>query len=510
MIKINLTAGSRYISQSEAQAVEHLQRILSREEGYILPVMFIGKRVENREIDAILLLPDAIFLLDFKDWPGERIEVEGANGEVRRLLHGAWEVEVNSLPNYEYAAREIASRLKRERQWLPAHPRIYSVMVFTDTCNTPVSFAGGDPHNPRPKDGVGACRIEQFPQLLAAFRAARPTAVQLTPFQRSALASTLLAQVKAPARHGLKRIEDYRVIAEHHTDTFLNCKIYLGEGELFNEQVWIKEYEQVFAPPAKRNQREQLVLRHADILRRFPQHPNIVAYHQFKSTASHLYVILSRKPGVFLSELLSQKPLGLTTQTDLVRIPFDLSARLQILGDLLNALKYLTQQPGFEHSAYRDLRPDSIFVQFTGTTPVAQLFNFDCTKLPGAITKFNHMKEGAKRSPIWDDYASPELLEYIESEQTTPGTSLSFTGDVRSDLFSWAIIAWELLTGDLPFPNTEAKLAGKRRPWPVHLTPQLLTVANDLACEGIRLLEACLERSPALRPPLSTLRSHFP
>jgi hypothetical protein len=61
MIKIKLTAGSRYISQSEAQAVEHLQRILSREEGYILPVLFIGKRVENREIDAILLLPDAIF-----------------------------------------------------------------------------------------------------------------------------------------------------------------------------------------------------------------------------------------------------------------------------------------------------------------------------------------------------------------------------------------------------------------------------------------------------------------
>ena len=33
----------------------------------------------------------------------------------------------------------------------------------------------------------------------------------------------------------------------------------------------------------------------------------------------------------------------------------------------------------FEQSAYRDMRPDSIFVEFTNTNPVAQLFNFDCT-----------------------------------------------------------------------------------------------------------------------------------
>ncbi len=517
MLKIKLTAGSMYINESEAQAVEHLQRILPQEEGYIIPVMFVGKRVTNREIDAILLLPDAIFLLDFKDWLGERVEVEGINGAARRLRRGSWEKGDNSLPDYEYAAREIATRLKRERQWLPIRPRIYSVMVFTG--DAPVSFAGGDPNNPQPKDGVGACRLEQFPQLLKAFRAAQPTPTLLTSSQCSTLAKTLLEQAKEPSRQVLKRIDDYKIIAEHHTDTFLNCKIYLGEGELFNELVWIKEYEQVFAAPAQRNKREQLVLRHADILRRFPQHPNIVDYRLSKSTASHLYIVLSRKPGAFLSELLSQKPTGLTTQADLERIPFDLSARLQILGGLLNALEYLTQQPGFEHSAYRDLRPDSIFIQFTSTTPVAQLFNFDCTKLPGSATKFSHLKAGAKRSPLWDDYASPELLEYIESDHTdhtnhtnhtNSGTSLSFTGGIKSDLFSWAIIAWELLTGELPFPDTQAKQAGERRPWLIHPSLQQQAAASHLAPEAIRLLQACLEPSAALRPTLSMLRSHFP
>lgn len=512
MIKIKLTSGSMYISKIEEQAIENLQHILSAEDGYVIPVMFIGGRASNREIDAILLLPDAIFLLDFKNWAGERIEVEGPNGKVRRLIRGAWEEEHNSLPNYEYAARELGTRLKRERGWLPFPPRIYSVMVFTAiglTSAPQVSFAGGDVYKPQPKDGVSACRIEQLPQLIAAFRAVTGTKTQLNAFQLKALVDVLLTQVKPPTKPRLRRIEGYIAIAEHHTDTFLDCKIYLGEGEPIKEQVWIKEYEQVFASAEQRAQREQLVLRHADILYRFPQHENIVNYRTVKQTDSHLYVILSRTSGAFLSELLSGKPLGPTTEVELQRIPFDLSARLHILGDLLKALEYLTQQPSFEKSAYRDLRPDNIFVQFTGSTPVAQLFNFDCTKLPGAATKLGHLKKGLKRFPTWDDYASPELLEYIESGQTTPGVPASFTGDVSSDIFSWGIIAWELLTGELPFANTEEKLAGRRRSWPEQLTPQMLTGDRTLSPQAIQLIEACLELVPASRPHLATLRSHF-
>src|SRR5258708_6998431 len=165
MIKIKLAAGSKYISEVEQQAIESLRRLLSVEDGCIIPIMFIGKQVSNREIDAILLLPDAIFLLDFKNWAGQRIEVEGFNGEVRRLMNGAWEEEHNSLPNYGYATRELATRLKRE-SWLLARPPIYSIMVFTGiglTSVPQVSFASGDPKRPQPRDGVSACRIEQLP-----------------------------------------------------------------------------------------------------------------------------------------------------------------------------------------------------------------------------------------------------------------------------------------------------------------------------------------------------------
>lgn len=513
-MKIQLSAGSKYVRDDEAQAIKQLERLLSKEDGCIIPIMFIGKQIVNREIDAVLLLPDAIFLIDFKNWDGDRIEVEGINGSVRRFINGAWEEGENALPDYEYAARVLASRLKRERGWLPNPPRIYSVMVFTSigfATSPRVSFAGRDPNKPMPKDGVGACRIEQFPQLLSAFRLASKTALSLNALEQSRLVQVLLEDIESPAKPVQRRIEGYVTIAEHHRDTFLNCNIYLGEGELFKEQVWIKEYDQVFTSPKQHNERERLILRHADVLRRFPQHKNIVNYCMAKSTERHLYIILSRKPGAFLSELLTRKPLGTTTtKADLQRMPFDLNARLQILGGLLEALEYLTQQPGFEQSAYRDLRPDSIFVQFTDSAPVAQLFNFDCTKLPGAVTKLSHLKAGQQREPLWDDYASPELLDYIESGRSAPEALAGFTGDVRSDIFSWGIIAWELLSGELPFPDTAAKLAGKRNPWPPRLARQMLIASRTSLPEAIRLIEACLDISPARRPSLKTLSGHFP
>ncbi|GHO47007.1 NERD domain-containing protein kinase family protein [Ktedonospora formicarum] len=514
MIQLKLTAGSKYIKRNEEQAIKDLQRLLSQENGYILPATFIGKQTMDREIDAILLLPDAIFLLDFKNWRGQRIEVEGSNGKVRRLIDGVWKDEHNTLPNYRYAAKELGGRLKKERNWLPVVPPVYAALVFTSIgldSRPQVSYVGGDPQRPQPEGAAGACRLEQLPQLIAAFRAANPTKnIHLNAIQQAKVANILLSEVKVAAKSRQRSIEGYLLLNEHHNDAFLDCKIFLGEGEVFKDPVWIKEYGQVLASQDQRVKREQLILRHADVLTRFAHYKHIVEYRTVKSTDENLYVILARRSGAFLSELLSGELYRATSEEELKQIPFDLAARIHILGGLLNALEYLTQQSGFMKSAYRDLRPDSIFVQMSEAEPIAQLFNFDCTKIPGSGTRLHHLKKGKERDKMWDEYASPELIEYVEKEQSTPAAPVSFKGDVRSDIYSWGIIAWELLTGELPFKKSDDKLIDRRRPWPNELAPGLRLAESRLEPEAIRLIEACLLLDPIQRPDLATLRRYFP
>lgn len=521
-MKIVYTAGAKESKTPEVQAVKELERLLSSEKGFLMPNVFIGvdKDRSNREIDAILVLHDAIFLLDFKNWGGQRIEVEGLNGRVRRLRNGAWKDEKNTLVSYEYAAKELPGLLKKA---VPQCPRVNAVLVFTsfglDSEQKPqVSFAGGDPQRPQIKQGVTACRLEQLPKVIANFRATAAPHAQLGAVELAQIQKLLHSAIKEPAQPRQRSVEGYAILNEHHQDPFLNCTIYAGESETLQEPVWIKEYARELTTPEQRKQQQRLALRHGDVLSRLQQqqqHPNIVSYCASQATDFHLYVILARRPGIFLNEFISGEPQGTTTSAELKKIPSTLATRLAILGDLLKALEFLTRQPDFEKSAYRDLRPESVFVQYNGEAkPVAQLFHFDNMKLDGAktaqaATRLRFLKEGKRRAATWDEYAAPELVEYIDRSQQKGNKGTSFNGDVSSDIYSWGIIAWELLIGERPFANSVAKDNDMRKPWPAQLPSSIAKAGERLSPDQIRLIPACLDVKPAQRPTLANLRQHF-
>lgn len=530
-MKIVYTAGAKESKTTEVQAVKELERLLSSEKGFLMPNVFVGKELSNREIDAILVLRDAIFLLDFKNWGGQRIEVEGINGRVRRLRNGVWKDEKNTLVSYEYATKELPNLLKKA---IPQCPRVYAVMVFTSfglgsEQKPQISFAGGDPQHPQFKQGVTACRLEQLPRVIAAFRTAAASKVELGKVELGAVElaqvqKVLHSAIKEPAQPGKRSVDGYVILNEHHQDPFLNCTIYIGESETLQEPVWIKEYAQELTTPEQREQHRRLALRHADVLHRLPQHPNIVSYRASQSTDFHLYIMLVRHPGIFLNEFMSGNLGNLQVPTDLQvptasappkKMPSTLATRLSILGDLLKALEFLTQQPTFEKSAYRDLRPESIFVQYSGEAkPVAQLFHFDNMKLDGAkiaqaATRLRFLKEGKRRAATWDEYAAPELIEYVDSSQKKGNKGASFSGGVSSDIYSWGIIAWELLTGERPFANSVAKDNDMRKPWPAQLPSSIAKAGERLSTEHVRLIAACLDVTPAQRPTLANLRRHF-
>ena len=519
-MKIVYTAGAKESKTTEVQAVKELERLFSSEKGFLMPNVFVGKELSNREIDAILVLRDAIFLLDFKNWGGQRIEVEGINGRVRRLRDGVWKDEKNTLISYEYATKELPNMLKKA---IPQCPRVYAVLVFTSfglgsEQKPQVSFAGGDPQRPQIKQGVTACRLEQLPQVIAAFRAASKVewgSVELGSMELAQVQKALHSAIKEPAQPRRRSVDGYVILNEYHQDPFLNCTIHTGESETLQEPVWIKEYAQELTTPEQRDQQRRLALRHADVLHRLPQHPNIVSYRASKTTDFHLYVILTRDPGIFLSEFISGNLQETATNAGLKKIPSTLASRLAILGDLLKALEFLIQQPDFEKSAYRDLRPESVFVRYSGgAKPVAQLFHFDNIKLDGAkiaqaATRLRFLKEGKRRAATWDEYAAPELIEYIDSSQKKGNKGTSFSGGVSSDIYSWGIIAWELLTGERPFANSVAKDNDMRKPWPAQQPSRIAEAGERLSAEQVRLIAACLNVKPTQRPTLANLRQYF-
>ena len=144
---------------------------------------------------------------------------------------------------------------------------------------------------------------------------------------------------------------------------------------------------------------------------------------------------------------------------------------MPILSDILSALEAIGGPSAREPVVHRDLKPANI-LEYSGEWCVA---DFGIAKYADATTATNTAKFARTAA-----YASPEQWR---GDQTEP----------RTDIYSWAVIAFEMLTGQIPFrgPSLEdfkeqhlfeepPALAGK---------PHLLTA----------LLKRCLDKQPANR-----------
>ena len=139
---------------------------------------------------------------------------------------------------------------------------------------------------------------------------------------------------------------------------------------------------------------------------------------------------------------------------------------------LAEALVYLHQQ-GIIH---RDIKPGNILLTAGGELKLADF---------GAATAT------PRRRHWWDLPAPPEgTAEYLSPEQIT-----GQLGDVRSDVYGWGVVMYELLTGRVPYTGADqiaamtAHLYGT--PVPVHdLRPDVPPALEGVVLTALRRLPA--------------------
>ncbi len=155
------------------------------------------------------------------------------------------------------------------------------------------------------------------------------------------------------------------------------------------------------------------------------------------------------------------------------------------LDGALAVLRNVAAALDFAHVAgvvHRDLKPDNVLL----AGPHAYLFDFGIARAstgPGGVD--------AEGTVLTREGAFLGTPGYAAPEQLWGGATL----DHRADLWAWGVLAWEVLTGELP-PNPADPLAGGH----TALDEGLVARRPGVPPEVARIVARCLELDPARRP----------
>jgi eukaryotic-like serine/threonine-protein kinase len=190
-------------------------------------------------------------------------------------------------------------------------------------------------------------------------------------------------------------------------------------------------------------------------------HPHIVAVYDWGAVDSVYYMVMEFVRGPSVRHLLNEQGRMEPAQAG------------EILHQTLLALGHAHHQ-GFVH---RDMKPENLLVTQDGVVKVAD-FGLARAYADGRVTQ-----AGAVTGTV--QYLAPEQ---IRGEPADP----------RSDLYSLGIVAYELLTGKLPFTGETAMAIAYK-----HLSdrvPAPSTVLPDLPAELDGFVAAATDRDRELRP----------
>ena len=233
--------------------------------------------------------------------------------------------------------------------------------------------------------------------------------------------------------------------------------VYLAHDVKLDREVAIKVLPPLLAGSADVRER---FLREARTAARL-SHPNIVAIHRADELDSRVFFVMGYIAGESLAERLRRT--GPLPPADVV----------PIIRDVALALAYAHER-GIVH---RDIKPENILLD--AGTGRAMVTDFGIARV-------------AEAAPLTMTGQVLGSVHYMSPEQVS-GDRL----DGRSDLYSLGVVAFQALSGRLPFDNESASAVIV-----AHVTkaaPPLLSVAPRVPVALASVIDACLAKSPDAR-----------
>jgi len=187
------------------------------------------------------------------------------------------------------------------------------------------------------------------------------------------------------------------------------------------------------------------------------RHPHIVTIYDAGEESTLLYITMELVDGTDLRQVIRSQ--GALEPTVLARI----------LGQIASSLDAAHER----QLVHRDVKPANILVQGSGDTVHSYLTDFGLTRHASSVS-------GPTRTGQWVgtlDYVAPEQLEGV-------------TVDGRADIYSLACVAYEGLTGKVPYPrdNELAKMWAQVHEAPPAISeqaPGLPSSLNKVIADGM-------------------------
>jgi serine/threonine-protein kinase len=209
-------------------------------------------------------------------------------------------------------------------------------------------------------------------------------------------------------------------------------------------------------------------------------HPNIVDIFAYGTLPDgRQYLVMDLLVGETLSERLGREPLPLADS-------------VLVIDQIASALA-AAHAKGIVH---RDLKPDNVFlVDVPGSMlPEVKLLDFGIVKLlPSASADAGSSRVNTKTGIVLG------TANYMSPEQARNRI------DHRTDIYALGVMAFEMLTGRLPYIHDnaiEAMVAHEVDP-----VPSVLALAPGTPVELAQLTEAMMAKSPDDRPTLAAVRN---